>query len=225
MPTLTTRHRSGEVEQETLDDLYLEIKEIAEGEADPRLKAWVRRLMVSAIRALTNKQQRAGLMHAATASSDYQSPMALLAPAAIAEIAERDDPWAEAECRGIDELEKLLKEQGGTITVSKLAKRRSVSPQAIHQAHNRGKLIAIDIGQKELLIPVWQFGPNWKVLDGVSEVLAELSEKDFEPLDVMTFFLTPSHFLADVAPITELAEGKKDRVLRLAKLSGQHGAL
>ena len=225
MPTATKARQPKEVGQEPLDELYYEIKRIAGDERDPRLKAWFRRLMLSAKRGLANKQQRSELMNAATASSDFQALMALLPPAAIAEIVERDDPLAEAERRGIEEMDKLLKEKGGTITVSALAKHKRVSLQAIHQARKRGQLIAVDAGQKEMLIPIWQFGSNWRLLDGVSEVLAELNRKNFEPLDVMIFFLTPSSFLAGQTPIAELAKGKKDRVQRLAVLSDEHGAL
>ena len=208
-----------------LDEICEEVKDIAKNDTDPRLEAFVCRLMLSAKRAMGDKLRRGELMNAATASSDFQAPLALLPSAVLTEIAERENPWAEAERRGVVELEKLLNEKGGTLSVSELAKRKRVTPQAIHQARNRGQLIAIDIGQKEMRIPVWQFGSNWRLLDGVAEVLVELKKKEFEPLEFMLFFLNPSAFLGGETPIDALTDGKKERVLQLAALSDEHGAL
>ena len=93
------------------------------------------------------------------------------------------------------------------------------------QQRKRGQLIAVDAGQKEILIPVWQFGPNWKVFAGLPEVLAVLKEQGTESWDLFTFFLNPTYALSEKAPIDELKKGNIKAVLEAARMYDEHGAL
>ena len=224
MGATTTAARVGNAETSQTKEIQEVFKEVCTIAVNVRHVDWLRRYLLTAKRALVSGD-KAMLNAGATASSDYGATLAVLQPAALAEIAENDDPLAAEHARGIQMMKELLEARGGSIRASKLAALREVTVQAIHQQRKRGQLIAMDAGRKEILIPVWQFGPNWKVVKGLPVVLAELKKNGTDSWDLFTFFLNPTFALSGKAPIDELKNGHIDAVLRAARLYDEHGAL
>lgn len=219
--TVVSARRPQSPAEEPVDAVFKEVRALA---AHDHLLGWLKRHLMTAKRALI-AADKSKLKEGATASSDYEATMVALTAAALAEIAERDDPLAGATMRGIEMMRQLIEAREGCINASKLAKLKGVTLQAIHQQRKRGQLIAIDAGRKELLLPVWQFTSNWRIIDGIPEVLAHLKKHGVESWDVFTFFLNPTHALSGHAPIDDLKKGNREGVMRAARLYDQHGAL
>jgi len=199
------------------------LEEVVQLAAKNKLSDWLRRYLIAAKRAMACGDKKV-LRAAATASSDYEAMMAALSPAALAEIAESDDLLAAAKKRGIEMMRQLAEARGGCIGATELAGLLKVTLQAVHQQRKRGRFIAVESGRK-LLFPVWQFDDNWRVIEGLPEVLAELKKHGTESWDVFTFFLNPTYALAEKAPIDELKRGNKEGVLRAARWYDEHGAI
>lgn len=132
-----------------------------------------------------------------------------------------NDPLEGARLRGIAARERLLKAEGGPLTVSQVEKMLSISRQAIHKRCSKRKLIALSTSKRGYLFPKWQFTEKG-ILLGLEEVLAELDEDD--PWMQVSFMLNPNIWLDGASPLEMLRQGRIEDVTIAARASGEQGA-
>jgi len=136
-------------------------------------------------------------------------------------IPAEDDPLEGARVRGLAARERLLKAEGGSLTVSQVVKMLGISRQAIHKRCSKGKLIALSSSKRGYFFPQWQFTDKG-ILPGLEEVLAFLDEDD--PWMQASFMLNPNIWLDGASPLEMLRQGKINEVIMAAQASGEQGA-
>lgn len=132
-----------------------------------------------------------------------------------------EDPLEGARLRGLAARERLIKAEGGSLSVSQVEKMLGISRQAIHKRCSKGKLIALSTSKRGYLFPKWQFTEEG-ILPGLEEVIAELDEDD--PWMQASFMLNPNIWLDGVSPLEMLRQGKIKEVIMAARASGEQGA-
>lgn len=132
-----------------------------------------------------------------------------------------DDPLEGARLRGIAARERLLKAEGGPLSISQVEDLLDISRQAIHKRCSKGKLIALTTSKRGYLYPKWQFTEKG-ILPGLEEVLAEIDEDD--PWMQASFMLNPNIWLDQQSPLNMLRKGKIKEVIMAAHAYGKQGA-
>jgi hypothetical protein len=155
---------------------------------------------------------------AASASSNFLVLLkALEFPEVLAPL-EQLEPLAPSFLQGIRHGRTLLEEGGGVIGVDRVADLLSMSRQAVNRQRQERKLLAISVGKRGYLYPVWQFeGP--RTLPGLAETLRTLSGED--PWTHLEFFLRPNHMTDGKRPLDLLREGNLESVLHAAEAEGE----
>ena len=161
------------------------------------------------------------LGEAAAASTNVQAVLRVLeAP----EMVDRTDPeqiLAGARARGLEARQQLLDAEGGAWTVDQVASHLGLSRQAVDKRRKAGKLLALTVGRRGYLYPLWQFARRG-VLPGWEIILRELAAHD--PWAQVIFMLSPSDRLGDQRPLDALRDGRIDEVKAAASAFGEHGA-
>ena len=129
-------------------------------------------------------------------------------------VANSDNRLANAIARGITARQKLLQEEGGSVSAEEASRHLGISKAAILKRYQKGQLIAWrEERQNAVRFPVWQFQEH-KVLDGLEQVLAALNERSrLDDFGRMLFFLSTFGFLGGKRPLDLLRAGKLSKVL------------
>jgi hypothetical protein len=193
---------------------------VADAGEEPLRAAFLARSL-NALARLAPRLEAGALGEAVGRRSDYGVLLrALEEPGAVAAL-EEDDPLAEARLRGLEMQEQILRAEGGTLTVQKVARRLGITRQAVDKRRRAGRLLALPVGQHRYAYPAWQFGPEG-ILPGFEDAMA-----DFFEIGVWTraaFFLGGNTYLDGKRPLDELRLGNIAAVRRAASALGQHGA-
>ena len=161
------------------------------------------------------------LVEAASASSDQQALLRILEAPEMA-LPDADVTSIEAaRARGIEARDQLIKAEGGSWAVQRVAKYLGLTRQAVDKRRKANKLIGLALGRHGYLYPSWQFSKNGTV-PGLEDVLLELRRHD--PWAQVIFMLSPNDRLDGTPPLRALREGRIDGVKMAASLFGEHGA-
>lgn len=176
-----------------------------------------------AVEALAEAAEQASeetLKEVSGAPSNYAVLSQLLdQPEVLAALRERD-PLAPARLRGLRAKERLLAEEGGSLTAAEMASALGLTRQAIDNRRRKGRLIGLDVGRRGYLYPAWQVGPDG-VLGGLADVLTIMGAHD--PWTHMIFLLSKSYWLDGETPLTVLRCGQVERVVAAARHYGEQG--
>lgn len=161
------------------------------------------------------------LVEAASASSDQQALLRILEAPEMA-LPDADVTSIEAaRARGIEARDQLIKAEGGSWAVQRVAKYLGLTRQAVDKRRKANKLIGLGLGRHGYLYPSWQFSKTG-TLPGLEEALAELRRQD--PWAQVIFMLSPNDRLDGTPPLRALRQGRIDDVKMAASLFGEHGA-
>lgn len=151
------------------------------------------------------------------AGSGYDALVRLLdRPEVLAELEPRN-PLAPARLRGLALKRQILAAEGGVVSAQVMGEALGLSRQAVDKRRKRGTLLGLSLGRRGYAYPVWQIE-----LDGLAEVLVELSELD--PWTQAAFMLTPNRWLSGMSPLEALRTGDREGVLQAARLYGEQVA-
>jgi hypothetical protein len=134
---------------------------------------------------------------------------------------ESAEPLAAAFARGWQLRAQLLQAEGGTLTVTEVARRLGLTRQAVEQQRRAGHLLALPTERRRYAYPAWQFTPDG-VLPGLVDTLADLQVRS--PWMRAAFFLGRNVYLDGASPLGELRRGRVAAVRRAAQAYGEHGA-
>jgi hypothetical protein len=132
------------------------------------------------------------------------------------------DPLAPARLRGLRARERMLSEEGGTLTSAEMAAALGITRQAVDHRRRTGKLIGLNVGRRGYLYPAWQVGPRG-VLDGLPDVLAVMEDDD--PWTHIIFMLGHNQWIDGERPLDALRRGETDQVVLAARHYGEQVAL
>lgn len=138
---------------------------------------------------------------------------ALQTPEALS-LFSKNDPLASAKLRGLEIKQKFLEMEGGCEGSEEIAQLVGVTPQAINQRRQRGKLIGFPRGKGKYIYPLWQFTEEGKTIIGLEKVLDQLVGID--PWTQTAFFLNPNLRLNGQSPLDLLRKGEDNLVINSA---------
>jgi hypothetical protein len=135
---------------------------------------------------------------------------------------EQLDPLAALIARGAEQKLDLLKEAGGALPVSDVAKLLGISRQAVDKRRREGKLLAIARGA-DYAYPACQFEGD-DVVPGLPEILGARGLQ--HPWAALAFLVTPEDQLGGRSPLEALRRKDaklKDVTIRLARAAAGDG--
>jgi len=147
--------------------------------------------------------------------------LAILGRQALNEDEEEAQLLAQLRLESVRVKEKLLERAGGTKSTAEVAHHLKMSGAGVGKRRKEGKLIAVDLGNRDYRYPAFQFTPEG-TLPGLERVLMLLRE--YDAWGQLSFLLNPNSRLDDQTPTTALAASKVDEVARAASVFGEHGA-
>jgi len=147
---------------------------------------------------------------------------ALEAPTVQEGLAEQD-PFAPARVRWLEDQQRILAAEGGTLPTSELAKALGITKEGVRQRAKRGSLLSLPVGNV-LYFPLWQFIniQEYKPLPGLRDVLHALPDQDSWGKAIFLLGGEPS--LEGARPLDCLRRGELDSVLVAARQFGEQGA-
>ena len=120
--------------------------------------------------------------------------------------------------RGVEE--KLLAEEGGTLSEAEFAKKLGVGSRTTIKNHRKQcKIFAVPRGAGNLCYPVWQIHKR-ELLPGLQETLKALAKHKLHPFSSVLFFLTPAEALEDERPLDLLRRNEVAPVVAHAQHYG-----
>jgi hypothetical protein len=132
-------------------------------------------------------------------------------------VSQPDNRLSNAIARGIPARQKLIGEEGGTLSAQEAAERLGVSKPAILKRYQKGQLLAWrEEKQDAVRFPAWQF-VDAKVLPGIKEVLQVLQESPLDDFGKLLFFLSTFGSLGNKRPLDCLRGGKVSQALQAAQ--------
>jgi hypothetical protein len=131
------------------------------------------------------------------------------------------DPLKAATYRGLLRRHEMLKAGGGTLTTKQVANFLGLSAEAVDRRRASNQLLAVPRGDG-FSYPGFQFDEG-KTLPGMEDVLRALSAVD--PLMQLLFFNSANERLDGRTPIEALRQGELERVVEIANIYGEQGAL
>ena len=158
---------------------------------------------------------------ATTASTDLGVLVRALSSHEILDELKSVEPLAPAFIRGLAAKNRLLNENGGTLSAEEVAQVLGMTRQAVEKRRSAGKLLAVTTGRHGYRYPAWQFTKSG-VLSGLESVLIALAPHD--AWMQATFFVSKNPRLNDKTPIDLLGCGELREVLQAAAEYGEHGA-
>ncbi len=177
--------------------------------------------LTRAVRGLVDLAERESpgwLLQAAAAPSDLEVLLKALQAPSIIEW----DATVPLVIQGFKERDRLLKAEGGVLSVEAVARHLGITRQAVDKRRRAGTLLALPIGRRGHAYPAWQLGPQG-TLPGLERVLRALDGHD--PWMRAVFLLNPNSELAEESPLVRLRAGRVDEIVRLAEAFGEQGAL
>ncbi len=185
-------------------------KVIENCDRDPLKAVFLTRVIEGLLEVATNSN----LVELVTANSNLDVLMAALQTPEALSLLSKNDPLAKAKLRGLEIKQQLMAAEGGCQGSQKIAELLGVTPQAINQRRQRGKLIGLPRGKGKYIYPMWQFTDTGKTIVGLEEVLEQLSKID--PWTQVAFFLNPSLRLNNQSPLVLLRQGNVKSVVNSA---------
>jgi hypothetical protein len=141
-----------------------------------------------------------------------------------ARIALREaDPFAPARIRWLEDQQRILRTEGGTLSSEELAAALGITQEGVRQRASRGALLALPVGST-LYYPMWQFQDTqaFATLPGLRAVLSALG--DVDPWGKALFLLGTEPALAGERPLDFLRRGEVAPVIAVTRQYGEQGA-
>ncbi|ACK72843.1 conserved hypothetical protein [Gloeothece citriformis PCC 7424] len=148
----------------------------------------------------------------------FDSLMELLTSKELLEKFAPNDPLAAARLRGVQRKRDLLYQDGSPLTSEGVASLLQITRQGVDKRRKHGQLLGLSLGRRGYRYPVWQF-QDGKVLPGLKQVLAELSE--YDPWTQLMFFKTGDIRLGGATPLEKLQAGDIEMVVWAASCYGK----
>ena len=213
IPMRQNKHIRGTLEQA--------VRSLAPQVNEP-LKRVVTVRILGALRDVLRSAPRQDLEAAAAAPTDLETVVATFgAEGAVARAVAAYPHLARAQVRGLKVRDELLRDQGGTWTVTEAAKHLHISRQSVDRRRRDNQLLAIPVGRHGYRYPAWQFSRTGTLSDW-PRVLAVFKDRD--AWAKMIFFLTPNDRLGHQTPLVALRRGEVNEVMAAAEAYGEHGA-
>jgi hypothetical protein len=173
-----------------------------------------------ALAKLTPKLDLTALGEALGEDTDFEVLLRALAePNALAVLSEGS--LAEMRLRDLEFRKTIQEAEGGVLSVEEVARLLGISRQAVDKRRQKGRILALPVGDHRYVYPAWQFSQTG-MLDGFEQVLAELSLPD--PWTQAAFFLGENALLDGQRPLDELRRGNVESTCRAAWAMGEQGA-
>lgn len=206
---------------EALSDIpeWLEEVRIAVDERTPLMQTLIVRSINAVIRFVALSE--AAAVNATTAPTDLGVLVRALSSNELLDDLKSVEPLAPAFIRGIEARNKLLNENGGTLSAEEVANVLGLTRQAVEKRRNAGNLLAVTTGRHGYRYPAWQFTKSG-VLPGLDDVLKALGSHD--AWMQAAFFVGKNPRLGGATPIERLRSGQLREVLKAAEAYGEHGA-
>jgi transcriptional regulator with XRE-family HTH domain len=190
---------------------------------NPAANAFLKRSMAALLRiARTDREDK--LNEAMTAPTDVGAVARALSNSEVigAGVTELD-PLAPLIARGVEDKQNLIREAGGLLSASEVAKARGITPQAVYKQRRARKLLSVTHGGEEKF-PAVQFTKDGEPIPGLPVVLQTVGLAG--PWGTLDFLLTPDDELDGLSPVEALKKypEKLEQVVRLARVQGEHGA-
>lgn len=137
----------------------------------------------------------------------------------------KGDPLAQAVAASAQRRRELLAEAGGGLSTAAAAAALGTSRQAVDKRRRAGTLLAVPLPAGDWAFPAAQFGPDGRVLEGLSEALRALNIDD--PWMRLAEMLAPDADLEGRSALQVLREEGRDAlpaVRRALSGVGEHGA-
>lgn len=130
----------------------------------------------------------------------------------------RENRLANAIARGLSARQRLVTEEGGSLSADDAAKQIGLSKTAILNRFHHGNIIGWrEERQNAVRFPVWEFREH-HVLPGIEETLSVLNKDSrIDDWGRMLFFLQKNQRLNDRRPLDYLRENKLEPVLVAAQ--------
>ena len=124
--------------------------------------------------------------------------------------------------RGVSVRQKLVADEGGSLSAEEAAMELGMSKVAVLKRYQKGQLLAWRVErQKAVRFPAWQF-KDGKVLSGLEEIIGKLNEASrLDDFGRMLFFLSNSRFLGGKRPLDCLGDGEVHKVRLAAENYGK----
>lgn len=151
-------------------------------------------------------------------SSAFEKFVRILTTKETLEKLAPSDPLSAARLKGVQVKRELIYGDGHPLTSEGVASLLHLSRQAIDKRRKKGQLLAVSLGRRGYLYPIWQFRED-KVLPGIERVLAELETSD--PWSQLMFLKTGDIRLDGATPLECLQAGEIDRVVWAASCYGK----
>ena len=135
----------------------------------------------------------------------------------------QEDPLLAAKLRGVKAMQQMVEYEGEPWSSNAVANYLDISVGAVSKQRRNQKLLGLHMGSKGYLFPSWQF-ESGKVIPGLSEVIATLSQNLVPDWDKLRFFLSCDYRLKGKTPIAALRSGSIESVEGAAKLYGVQSA-
>jgi hypothetical protein len=177
---------------------------------------------VTAILRMADELEGEALIQVLGESTDLALVLRALEQCKRVGLTVEEDPLTVARVRGLRLRDKLLSAEGGTLFADDVAKLLHISRQAVVKRRRKGLLVAVNVGRRGDLYPIWQFGEDG-LLPGLKDILGLLAEQsDWARL---RFFLSENTALDGKRPLDLLRTGALDPVRRAARLTNEHGSV
>ncbi len=209
-----TRYSKAIPDRDSLSKLFAE-------SFDEPARAIVAQRAFRHIRHIVEQSPREAIEEAATAPSDTGVLVRTLEEPDAVQQLKAEDPLAQARIRGLQERDRLLSAEGGTLTGEQVAAHLHLTRQAVNRRRKQGALVGVDAGRHGYLYPAWQFGQGGTVT-WLKPVLETLGAHD--PWMQQAFMVNRNIRLEGLSPIDALRAGRLENVLRVARTYGEHGA-
>lgn len=108
------------------------------------------------------------------------------------------------------------------LSAAKAAGILTISRQAVEKRRKAGRLIGVSLGRRGFGYPLWQFSERG-TLPYLETILEELKEDD--TWTKLVFFTTPNGALSGRRPLDALRSGEVEKVLAVARMYGEQGAI
>jgi hypothetical protein len=163
----------------------------------------------------------ASVVNATAAPTDLVVLLRALSSGELLDDLRSVEPLAPAFIRGIQDQRRLIEQHGGSLSAGQIAQMLGITRQAVDKRRRSHTLLALSMGRHGYRYPVWQFTKSGP-LAGLEDVLQALEPHD-EWMQI-AFFVGKNPRLGDETPVDMLRGGKVERVVKAARVYGEHGA-
>jgi hypothetical protein len=213
---------AGPALQRAMQPMLTALEEVLRQAGDPAHAIVTTRALRALARTLASAESVA-LVSAGSAATDRDALIGLLLAEPDPIDAGEPDPLAQARLRGDLRRQALLAAEGGTLGVTQVATRLSLTRQAVDKRRQTGRLLAVPAGRHGYRYPAWQFVETG-LMPGLESVLTALTEGEHAPWTQLIFFLGERADLAGRRPLDLLRAGEVEAVVTLVRRLGEHGA-